>query len=82
MHVQFTVSTPKSSEKYEKSSEKSSEKIIKFIKNNAQITIKELAEQLNISTRAVEKNLANLKTAGLIERIGGDKGGYWKFISN
>ena len=48
MHVQFTVSTPKSSEKYEKSSEKSSEKIIKFIKNNAQITIKELAEQLNI----------------------------------
>ncbi|WP_410522724.1 HTH domain-containing protein [Pedobacter sp. BS3] len=51
---------------------------MRLIKNNARITIKELAEQLNISTRAVEKNIAKLKTIGILERIGSDKGGHWK----
>jgi len=49
-----------------------------LIKNNARITIKELAGQLNLSTRAIEKNIAKLKTDGIIERIGADKGGRWK----
>ncbi len=64
----------------EKGSEKSSEKIIKFIKLNNKITITELAEKIAISTRAVEKQITNLKEKGVIERIGADKGGYWKII--
>lgn len=48
------------------------------MKSNPQITINTLAEQLNISTRAVEKNITKLKTANPIERIGGDKGGHWE----
>ena len=70
----------KSSEKPEKGSEKSSEKIMRLIKANTQITIKDLAEQLNVSTRAIEKNISKLKTENRIERIGSDKGGYWKII--
>ncbi len=45
----------------EKSSEKSSEKIINIIKNNPEITIDGLAKQLDLSTRAVEKQIASLK---------------------
>ncbi len=81
MHINFMPSMKKSSEKTEEGSEKtgkSSEKIIHLIKDNARITIKELAAQLNLTTRAIEKNIAKLKTGGIIERIGGDKGGRWK----
>jgi len=70
----------KSSEKNKKGSEKSSEKIMRLIKANTQITIKELAEQINLSTRAIEKNISKLKTENRIERIGSDKGGHWKII--
>jgi predicted HTH transcriptional regulator len=42
------------------------------------ISISRLAENLGISTTAVEKNIAFLKSAGYIERIGPAKGGYWK----
>lgn len=70
----------KSSEKNEKSSEKSSEEILRLIKANTQITIKELAVQLKISTRAIEKNILKLKTENCIERIGSDKGGHWRII--
>jgi len=63
-----------------KSSVKSSVKIIELIIFNVHITIPELAENLGITTRAVEKQIANLKKQGIIERIGPDKGGYWKII--
>ncbi len=83
MHIHYVTRISGSSEKKEKSSEKkekSSEKIMKLIKSDTHITIKELAQQLNISTRAVEKNIAKLKTEGVIERIGADKGGHWNII--
>ena len=37
-----------------------------------------LAVKIGISSKAIEKHLANLKAAGIIERIGPAKGGYWK----
>ncbi len=65
-----------------KSSEKSSEKIIELLENNPEITIAEIAEKVSKSTRAVEKQLANLKKQGKIEREGPDKGGKWKVIKS
>lgn len=41
-----------------------------------------MAELLGISVRAVEKQLANLKTAGKLCRIGGAKGGHWEVIGD
>ena len=62
------------------SSEKSSEKILNLINDNPAITIEELSALLKITTRAIEKNLSKLKAKGIIERVGPDKGGYWKVI--
>lgn len=81
MHVQQIIKTTKSSEKITKNSEKitkSSEKILRLIKVNTQITIKQLAQELGLSTRSIEKNIAKLKLEKRLERIGGDKGGFWK----
>jgi ATP-dependent DNA helicase RecG len=64
----------------EKSSEKSSEKIIELMKANSLITIAELAENLAVSTRAIEKHIAKLKEDKRIERVGADKGGYWEVL--
>lgn len=86
MHIQFPghthESSEKSSEKTPAGSEKSSEKILRLIKADTYITIKALADQLGLTTRAVEKNIAKLKTENRIERIGGDKGGQWNIIDN
>lgn len=64
-----------------KSSGKSSGKILALIQANLNISAPELAEQLGISVRAVEKHLANLKAAGKLSRIGGAKGGHWLAIN-
>ncbi len=60
---------------------KSSGKILALIQNKPAISAPELAEQLGISVRAVEKHLANLKAANKLRRIGGAKGGHWELIS-
>ena len=56
----------------------SSGKIIGLLLENENSTASEIAEIISISTRAVEKQLAKLKKTGVIDRVGPDKGGYWK----
>ena len=63
-----------------KSSEKSSEKILNLIKENKNITIAETAQRISLSTRAVEKQIAKLKTQNKLKREGPDKGGYWQVM--
>ena len=65
-----------------KGSEKSSEKILELMKANRLITIAELAENLAMSTRTIEKQIAKLKEDHRIERVGPDKGGYWEVLDN
>ncbi len=74
--------TQKGSEKTQKGSEKTSDKILKLLSLNNNITISELSDKLNISTRAIEKHLAKLKQKGLIKRIGSDKSGYWEVLTS
>jgi len=62
----------------EKSSEKSSEKIRIMLKAEPGLTAKEVAKRLEISSRAVEKQIAKLRKEGLLRRIGPAKGGYWE----
>lgn len=61
-----------------KSSVESSVKIIELIRIDPHITIVEIAEQLNLTTRTIEKNIKLLKEIGKLERVGADNGGYWK----
>ena len=41
-----------------------------------------IAERINISSRALEKQLARLKEAGVIERVGSAKTGRWRITLN
>ena len=43
-------------------------------------TAEELSIKIGISTRKVKENIAKLKAMGIIERVGADKGGFWRVI--
>lgn len=64
----------------EKSSVKGSGKILELMEENPNITIPVLAESLKISTRAVEKQINNLKKNNQLQRVGGRKEGYWQVV--
>jgi ATP-dependent DNA helicase RecG len=70
-------SVPIQEKSSEKSSGKSSEKILEFLKQEPNLSAKALAEKMNITSRAVEKQIALLKKTGKLHRIGPSKGGYW-----
>ena len=52
--------------------------ILILIKEDNSISRKAIAEKLGIGTTTVYRYIDSLKDKGVIERIGGDKGGYWK----
>ena len=66
----------------EKSREKSREKIINIIQNNPSVTQFELSNILQLSTKAIEKHIKNLKEDGIIRRVGPDNGGHWEVIND
>lgn len=55
-------------------------KILRLMKENPEITIADLAGKTGVSTRAVDKNIAKLKSAHKIERIGTKQSGIWKIL--
>ena len=48
------------------------------IAKNPEYSAEQIAKELNISPRTVEKHQAKLKDAGVIEREGSTKAGHWK----
>ena len=64
----------------EKSREKSREKIVELIKLHPKITQSELAAEIHISVKGIEKQIRSLRELGLIRRVGPDKGGHWEVI--
>lgn len=68
----------------EKGSEKkpdgSSGRILVLVQKAPNLTIRKLSEELNISTRAVEKHIDSLKKAGKLKRMGSRKEGWWKVV--
>jgi len=59
------------------SSVNTDEKILEFLKTNPKATIKIVATTLNLTTRAIEKQLANLKKEGKLQRVGSARKGEW-----
>ncbi len=53
------------------------QKILKIIKLKPSITAKDLSIHLHITTRQCERLLAHLKSIGVIQRVGPNKGGKW-----
>ena len=72
----------------EKSSEKSSEKmsvktdarILELLRTDGHLAISDLATALELSTRAIEKQLRKMQNSGRLRRIGPDKGGHWEVL--
>ena len=60
------------------SSVNTEDKILDYFKRNPKTTIKELAQLLNLTTRAIEKQIANLKNNNRLIRIGSARKGYWE----
>jgi ATP-dependent DNA helicase RecG len=84
-----TVNDEKVTEKVTENDEKVTEKItenqrimLDSIIQNPYITSDELAKIVEISPRKIKENISKLKTKGLLERIGPDKGGYCKVVKN
>jgi len=70
----------KSSEKKFGDNQKSSEIILELLKENPKLSAKKLSEQIGITSRAVEKQLASLVEKGFIKREGSPKGGHWEIL--
>ena len=69
-----------STEQNGKSSVKSSVRIVQAMREDAHITAAELASLLGITERAVYKNIAKLRDAGIIRRNGSDVAGEWEVL--
>ncbi len=63
-----------------KSSVNTEDNIFELLKQNPQSTIKELAHILDLTTRAIEKQISKLKIENRIVRIGSARKGYWNII--
>jgi len=78
--VQYQASTTQANKipcHAKKSSVKTGDLIIQMLRENSRLKIPELAAALNLTTRAIEKQLAKLQKAGLLRREGSRKTGYW-----
>ena len=62
----------------EESNQKSNRKILAVMKRNPQITIRELQDETGLSESGVKKVIRQLRAEGLVQRIGGAKGGHWE----
>ena len=54
--------------------------ILDVCRDTPSITIAEIAKQIGITERSVQRNIQKLQSAGLLRRIGGRKEGYWQVI--
>ena len=54
--------------------------ILLMIAENKFISVREIAEKLNFSKRTILREIDDMKTMGLLKRIGKGKGGHWEII--
>ncbi|WP_340609261.1 Fic family protein [Xenorhabdus bharatensis] len=53
-------------------------KILSIIVNHPAITISQLADDLGVTPRTIERNIKVLQECGYLIRVGAKKGGYWR----
>ena len=83
-------SSEKCSEKFGENSEKfgdvsvneTQKEILRLIKNDKKISAASIAEELGLSSRAVEKSIQGLRETGILIRHGAARGGYWEIKDN
>ena len=55
--------------------------ILKEIAQNPYVTRIDLSQKLQLSDATIKRNISNLKSKKIIERVGANKNGYWKIIN-
>jgi len=58
----------------------SQKKIVELIISNPEISKKEMAINIGISTTAVDKHIRALRESNIIRRLGGARNGYWAIV--
>ena len=58
----------------------SAEKIVAYLRTTPTASAHELSIVVNLTVRAVEKNLRVLRESNRLRRVGPDKGGHWEVI--
>jgi len=61
---------------------KNQKTILNLITARNTITAEELVDIVGINLRNIKLNISKLKAKGMIQRIGPDKGGYWKVLKS
>lgn len=56
----------------------SQRKIVELIKANPKVSKKGMAENIGISTTAIDKHIRSLRERNIIKRVGSDRTGYWE----
>ena len=56
------------------------QQVLSLIKENHNITHREIAEQLSITDKTAKRTTMALRQLGMIAREGSDKTGYWKSV--
>ena len=72
--------TTDSEESGQKNSQSTLEQIYILIKNNPSITRKQLVEATGKASSYIQRCINQLKETKRIQRVGGDKGGFWEII--
>ena len=54
--------------------------IVEIIMQNPNVTIPQVAKQLNLNPRGIARHFKVLQDKGIIRRVGPDKGGHWEII--
>ena len=67
---------------FEKVKLSTADRIVDLLKENPRHSAKSLAEAIGISAKGIEKQLAKLKSEGIIRRTGPAKGGLWEVIGS
>ena len=56
--------------------------IIDKMRKDPKISAKSMAAEMGVATRTIERNIRDLKEAGLVERVGGARGGRWVVLAD
>ncbi len=59
---------------------RTAQKIIDFVVSDPAISAETMAGRIGITSRAVEKQIAKLRSMGILVREGSDKSGYWRIV--
>lgn len=75
-----TETSKKTTERTTETGGKTTEKIVRLMRENPQITNKELAVACGITEDGVYWNTKKLRKNNIIRRVGGDFGGHWEVL--